>query len=143
MKRQIILSFVFAFSLFVNLPAQEASTKRQTPVADLMNQRNGEVIDYQKTLRRFETAFKEGDQASMSDLKEDLVAAMQKRIDLLEAEPPAKGEQQNELKQQKEILSAVKEYDYGTMKQGNEASMSQVRMLQQFAQLMEKNYVTQ
>lgn len=143
MKRQIILSFVFVFSFFVNLPAQEASTKRQIPAADLMNQRNGEVVDYQKILRRFETAFKEGDQASMADLKEDLVAAMQKRIGLLESEPSLKGELQNELKQQKEILSAVIEYDYSTMKQGKEDSMSQVKMLQQFAQLMEKNYVTQ
>ena len=143
MKRQIILSLVFAFFFFVNLQAQEASTKRVIQADEVENLRMGEAAEFQKLLRRFETAYKEGDHSSVVDLKQDLVASMQKRVDLLVDEKSNEEEHLQEMKAQKEILAAVKEYDYSTMKRENKSSMDQIKLLQRFALLMEKNFVTQ
>ncbi len=143
MKRQIILSFVCALCCFVNLTAQDLSTKRETPAADVENQRKGEATDYQKLLRRFETAYKEGDLSSVIDLKEDLVATMQKRVDLLAAQPVKTDQLTEELKQQETILLQVKNHDYSTMTRENSSSMDQIKLLQEFGRLMARNFAEQ
>ncbi len=142
MKRQFTLCFLFSFSFFIAVQAQVASAARQPDAVSIQKQRDGEVLDFQNTLRRFETAVKEKDQQSVIDLKGDLVAAMTKRVALMDVENPADKSQKDQIGQQKEILMAVKEYSFSDIGKNREEAITYLRKLQKFALLMESNFET-
>ena len=143
MNRQIIFFLVFTFSCFVELQAQEVLADRQTPEADLHNRRKGELVDFQKLMRRLETAFKEQDISSANELRSDVVAAMKERISEMEAEKSDDQKHLNELKEQRDILKATEVFQFSSKNGDNEAAMNMLEQLHRFEQLMEKNFEMQ
>ncbi len=140
MKHQFMLSLVFIFSCFASLQAQEVIAERQAPAEAIHQQRVGEAVDYQKTLRRFETAIKENDSSSINDLQKDLVSRMQERIERLETESSTDEKHITELKEQKEILEATEKFDFTKMSTDKITTLDHLRKLQRFAHLMADNY---
>ncbi len=142
MKRQIILCFLFSFSFFITVQAQETTAVRQPDATTIQKQRDGEVLGFQYSLRRFETALKEKDQQSVIDLKGDLVTAMAKRVALMETEYSSDKSQKDQLNKQKEILKTIKEYSFSNIDKNQDEAITYLRKLQQFAILMESNFET-
>ena len=143
MKRQIILPFVFVFTSFAALHAQQTVPGRQVSAAETMKQRQGEVLDFQKLLRRYETAIKENDVASAADLKSDLLAAMQKRIALLEADQSKDVEHLRELRQQRKIYQSAQQFSFEGKDGDFKKALDHLSQLRQFAVLMRGNFITQ
>ena len=140
MKHQFMLSLVFIFSCFLSLNAQDAVAQRQAPAETVIQQRVGEVLDYQKTLRRFETAIKENDQSSVSDIQKDLIRRMKERIALLESEGSTEERHIAELKEQQEIFETTKDFDFTQMQTDKANTLDHLKKLQRFANLMADNY---
>lgn len=143
MNRQIFFFLVFTFCCFVELQAQVPPTERAIPAAELINIRKGEVADFQKLMRRFESAIKENDLSSTNQLQSDVVLSIKKHISTFEAENVDDAAQQNRLKEQKEILKAVENFQFTGKQVNQEATLILLRQLHQFERLLDQNIITQ
>lgn len=137
MNFRIILFFAFTCLYALNAHSQEV-TERAIPAKETAKIMKGEAVDFQKTLRRLEVAFKEGDVKSANKIKGLLEKTMKKRVDAMEAASSKSAEQANTLEKQQTILKDIKQFKFTGNKEDYRNSLEHVRKLQQFALLMEK-----
>ena len=143
MKRPLCLIILLICLCVTFLEAQESVPARQIPAEELVRQRHGKIIDFQKLLRRYETAVKENDVASAKDLQTDLVKEMKKRVDEVAAEKVLDETQSAVLKEQQLILKSVETFDFSGKSEDFNKAVEHLRKIQQFGRLMENNFVTQ
>ena len=143
MKRPLFLIIAMICSCTTLLHAQETVPERQTPAAELLKQRNGEIIDFQKLLRRYETAVKENNLDAAKKLKTELIKVMRKRVANVAAEKGVDEFRSAELKEQQAILKAAESFEFTGKKEDYNKTVEHLRDVQQFCKLMEKNFVTE
>ena len=139
MNRQIIFALVFIFSCMFNLNAQERVPTRTVPADAQVSQLKGEALDFQKVLRRYETAIKENDVQSARELQTDLESAMEKRVEKLEKEGTTE-KQTTDLAEQRKILDEVKAFRFTGEQEDYKTTLANVRKIQRFARLMGENF---
>ncbi|MEO1263274.1 MAG: hypothetical protein AAFZ15_30980 [Bacteroidota bacterium] len=143
MKRPLFLVMALLCMCVTFLNAQETVPARQTPAEELVKQRNGEVIDFQKLLRRYETAVKENNLTAANKIKAELTKVMKKRVANVAAEKGLDELRTAELNEQQAILKATEAFEFTGKREDFNKSVEHLRDVQRFCKLMEKNFVTE
>jgi hypothetical protein len=128
------LSFFFGFlflTSFVQLNAQEVSTKRSISFDDRLAIAKSKADNFKHQLYRFETALEDLDQESVNELAHGLVHLMQEECDQMSAKPGASSEQKNTL------LKVVSEHDFLLENVDRKPFQDAVKAFKDFHALME------